>query len=143
MIQRTKILVIVLLLSIFSTSCKEETNNNQIPNVYVNFYFSLSDPEFASLNSIGNSVYVTGGVKGIIIHRVTFDEFTAFDRVSSYKPENFCVVKVDSVPYYAYDPCSMSKFSLIDGAPVRGPAISPLKKYNTQFDGNMSVHVFN
>jgi len=143
MIQKPKILFFSLLVFFLFSTCKKDENNSQIPNAYVNFYIYISDPEFAALNSVGTAVMVTGGVKGIIIYRATWDEFIALERVSSYKPENLCAVTIDSTGIYAQDPCSESKFSLIDGMPVKGPAGFPLKQYHTSFDGTNSVHIFN
>lgn len=139
-----KILFFFILLSlVFFIRCKKDNKDGQIPNVYVNFYIYLNDPEYALLNSVGSSIKVTGGVKGIIIHRATFDDFIALDRVSSYHPENMCAVELDSTRIYAIDPCSLSKFSLFDGTVVKGPATAPLKRYQTSFDGNNVVHIFN
>ena len=143
MIKKSNILFFFLFFIILLTTCKKDNNNGQIPNVYVNFYIYLSDPEFAASNSVGTAVRVTGGVKGIIVYRATWDEFIALERVSSYQPENLCPVEIDSTGIYAKDPCSESKFSLFDGMPVKGPATAPLKMYRSLFDGTNSVHIFN
>mgnify|MGYP002353589569 CR=1 FL=1 len=143
MIKKSNILFFFLFCAILLTTCKKDNTNGQIPNVYVNFYVYLSDPEFAALNSVGTAVMVTGGVKGIIIYRATWEEFVALDRVSSYQPENLCAVEIDSTGIYAKDPCSESRFSLYTGMPVKGPASAPLKTYRTLFDGVNSLHIFN
>lgn len=138
------IFILILLASVLFITCKKDNKNGQIPNVYVNFYIYLSDPEYFVLNSIGGVVMVTGGVKGIIIYRVSDNDFAALERVSSYKPENLCAVNIDSTGIYAVDTCSASKFYLIDGSVVNGPAVMPLKRYNTEFNNlNNSLHVFN
>lgn len=135
--------LILFLICILPGCKKKDSKQGQIPNVYVNFYIYLNDPSFAPLLSVGNSVSVTGGVKGIIIYRSTFDSFTALERCSSYKPEDMCAVEIDSTRIYAVDPCSLSKFSLVDGTVIKGPATLPLKTYQTFYDGENSLHVYN
>lgn len=143
-LSRSKISIFfVFIIASLLFSCKKDTKAGQIPNVYVNFYIYLNDPSFAVLNSVGSAVLVTGGVKGIIIYRSTFDTFTALERCSSYKPSDFCAVNIDSTGVNAIDPCSLSKFSLIDGSVVKGPANLPLKTYQTFFDGDNTIHIFN
>lgn len=139
---KPKVIIFLLLLCFFG--CKEDKNNGYIPNAYVNMYIFLGDPEFVALNSVGNSVIVTGGVKGIILHRLSFEEFVAIERVSSYQPENLCAVNIDSTGMFLVDPCSGSKFIITDGSVVKGPAQLPLKCYTTEYDPmNNSLHVYN
>src|SRR5262249_50208243 len=78
-----------------SVSCKKE-DSNDIPNVLVNFTIYVTDPQFSALNAVGGYVYVTGGVKGIVIYRHTLDEFFAIERNCSYLPSNGTQVSVDS-----------------------------------------------
>jgi len=40
------------------------------------------------------------------------------------------------------DTCCHSKFQLYDGSVTNGPAVTPLKAYNTTFDGS-TLHIFN
>ena len=42
--------------------------NDYIRDVYVNIEIPLNQPEFSELNAIGNSIFISGGVKGIIIY---------------------------------------------------------------------------
>mgnify|MGYP006166077789 CR=1 FL=1 len=55
-------------------------SDNYIQNVYVNFEIDLSLSEFSDLNSLGNSIIVSGGNKGIIIYRYANYEFKIYDR---------------------------------------------------------------
>ena len=43
-------------------------SNDYIKNVYVDIDIDLSLPQFSELNAIGNSVFIEGGNKGIIIY---------------------------------------------------------------------------
>ena len=121
----------IIFLLLFS-NCKK--NDNAVPYVYVNFYVSLSSPQFSSLTSVGGWVYVTGGVKGIVIYRNSIEEFCAFDRACTNKP---AVERVNVEPngITAIDSVCGSRFLLIDGSVVNGPARISLTRYKTYFTG--------
>ncbi|NCO54434.1 MAG: hypothetical protein COS14_06815 [Bacteroidetes bacterium CG02_land_8_20_14_3_00_31_25] len=127
---------------LFSDSCKKK--EDLVPNVYVNFTIFLSDPEFSTLQTIGNNVFVTGGVAGIIIYRASQTEFVALDRCCTYKPSDRCAVLPDTInTLFLKCPCCGSKFSFIDGSVQAGDAERPLTQYSTYYDGNNSVRVSN
>ena len=75
-------LFLFLIISFCSQSC--ETNNNYIPDVYVQFQIPLTE-----IGGIGQAVYTNEnyGVKGIIIYHEGFNNYLAFDRACSYAPE--------------------------------------------------------
>ena len=121
--------------------CKKD--KDEIPYVYVNFYVDINSTQYIGLNSVGGYIYVTGGVRGIIIYRKSVDEFVAFERDCPYQPTNSCaLVEVDQSAVMAVDSCCGSKFLLLDGSIIEGPATIMLKQYQTSFDGNI-LHVFN
>ena len=100
-----------------------------VPNVGVSFEASLSDPRLAALKTTGGAVVIDGyGVAGLIIYHSVYG-YVAFDRCSSYQPQNKCAVTLDNPTLTATDPCSGSKFSLTDGSPVKAPATRSLKQY--------------
>ena len=127
-------LFFLLVFLLLFTNCKK--NDNLVPYVYVNFYVSLSYPQFSSLTSVGGWVYVTGGYKGIVIYRNAIDEFCAYDRACPYKPTDACErISVEANGITAIDSCCGSRFLLIDGSVVKGPAKISLKTYQTFFSG--------
>lgn len=123
-------------------SCKK--SDDSIPNVAVNIRISITDPNYAVLNAVGGWVYVTGGVKGIVIYCRAVNEFMAYERNCSYHPnESNAKVDVDaSNNLFLNDASCGSKFLITDGSVQHGPASSPLKHYNTSFDGNY-INVYN
>jgi nitrite reductase/ring-hydroxylating ferredoxin subunit len=126
----TKILLFCILML---TSIKCNTPQNKIPFVYVDFTIDLNSAEFYELNAIGNYVYVTGGVSGIIIYRDSRDNFYAYERACPYDPDKGRVV-VEKNGYRVIDSVCGSEFSLtMDGAVLKGPARLPLRKYNTYY----------
>jgi nitrite reductase/ring-hydroxylating ferredoxin subunit len=131
-----------LLLLFFLGSCKK--NGDQIANVRVDFYIYLTEPSYATLNGVGNSVYVNAGVKGIIIYHKTIDEFAAYDQSCPYDPNvDAALVKVDSTNIFATDKNCGSKFNLLDGSVLNGPSTRPLLQYAADYDGSSTVHVHN
>jgi Rieske Fe-S protein len=133
---------LLFLVILFACGKKEEL----VPNTYVNMYVYLTDPSCVKLNAIGGWVYAPGGVKGILVYRRSVSEFIAYERNSTYEPSKGCVIAVDTVNksnLFVNDPCSGSKYLITDGSVYKGPASIPLKKYQTSFDGNATVHIYN
>lgn len=136
-----KKLVLLFIGTILFSSCKQ--NKSFIPFVAVNVVINIQDPAFQKLNGIGGWAYAEGGSKGLIIFKSDFDKFMAYDRHCTYKPSNSCSkVNVDENGILAIDTCCLSKFQLIDGNPIEGPAAVGLQQYNTSFDGNI-IQVWN
>jgi nitrite reductase/ring-hydroxylating ferredoxin subunit len=124
-------------------SCKKE-NKNGIPLVAVDLTLYINNPSYSDLHVSGGWAYITGGVKGIILFRSSVDEFIAYERNCTYQPYNNCsIVDVDSTNIFIVDiDCCNSKFSIIDGVPVNGPASQLLKQYSTSYDGNV-LRIYN
>jgi hypothetical protein len=154
--QKSKIIIflITLLTAVSLISCKKN-NNDVIPDVYVEFYISLNDPEFFDLNSIGNSKIITAatnnwGIKaagydgnGIIVYRSLPDEFNAYDRTCPYDyAVNGLSIKINIDGFSAVCPQCNTTYALYGlGTPISGPGRYPLKNYKTGFDGQY-VHVW-
>jgi nitrite reductase/ring-hydroxylating ferredoxin subunit len=157
MILKSKILFffITVLTAISLISCKK-SKYDVIPDVYVDFYIRLNDPQFFDLAVPLNSIYVsalTNNVgpdaagfdnNGIIIYRASEEEFYAYDRTC---PHDYAVnnksIKVNIVDgIYAVCPACSTKYALPNfGTPLSGPGRYQLKNYKTGFDGE-SVHVW-
>jgi len=137
----TKVVIFLLIfILIFTKACKDK--EDLVPNVYVNFSISLSDPEFADLQIIGNNIVVTGGVVGIVLYRYSTNEFMAYERNCTYKPSDRCGVAPDSTGLILKCPCCSSKFLITNGGHIEGEAERPLVNYNTSYDG-IYLRVFN
>ncbi len=114
------------------------SSDDYIRNVYVNIEIPITQPEYTNLQAIGNSMFVTGGVKGIIIYHSEINTYKAFDRNCSFQPSEVCS-KIDSInSTIASCGCCSSKFLLDQGGiAVNGPALLPLKEYYTSMSGNI------
>lgn len=130
-----------ILISIFFFACVK--SGDTVPNVPVNFSASISDPRLSALNVPGGVVLINGyGVAGLILYRESDGSYAAYDRCSSYMPQNHCAVTLDAGNFTVTDPCSGSKFSLFDGTPVKAPASRSLKSYYVSVS-NFQIFVSN
>ncbi|MES2275250.1 MAG: hypothetical protein V4592_04460 [Bacteroidota bacterium] len=133
-------LLVILYLSVLS--CAKDSGDN-IPSVPVNFQAALSDTRINKLNSPGSAVTVSGyGIAGLLIYRRSDGTYAAYDRCSSYQPQNKCAVTIDDSGFTVTDPCSGSKFSLSDGSPVKAPASKSLRVYDA-YVSNFQLFVTN
>ena len=133
-----KKLIIILLLFIH---CGD--SNQYIQNVYVDIEIDLSLPEFSTLNAVGNSMFLEGGNKGIIIYSFSNYEYKIYDRNCSYEPSLSCSY-IDSInSTIAFCGCCSSAFLLDqDGSAANSPAILPLKQYNYSLN-NTILNIYN
>jgi nitrite reductase/ring-hydroxylating ferredoxin subunit len=134
----------IFLLLIFIFSCKKDTIDSSIPFRQVNLLIYPNDPAYFDISSPGGHVYINGGYNGIIIYRFNQEEFRVFDRACPYDPLETCArVHFDSQgDVLVKDTCCLSRFQVIDGSVVSGPAAQPLKPYNHSYDGNV-LHIYN
>jgi len=136
--KKAKFLVLFL---IIISSCGD--SNDYIRNVYVDVEIDLSLPEFSPLNTVGNSIFIEGGNKGIIIYRFSNYEYNIYDRNCSYEPNLECSY-IDSInSTIAMCGCCSSVFLLDqNGVAANSPAVLPLKQYNYSLN-NTLLHIFN
>ena len=135
---------IVLLLFIF-ISCSCDKNQNIVPYVYVNQYVNISLPTYSNLNTIGGWVYISGGSKGIVIYRQSYDQFSTYDRQCTYNSGQGCgKVTLDSTNTYLECDCDNSQYQLFDGLVIQGPANYSLKNYQSSFNvSSNQLHIYN
>ncbi|HPM30087.1 MAG TPA: hypothetical protein PLJ60_07100, partial [Chryseolinea sp.] len=76
------------------------------------------------------------GVRGIILYRKDVATYIAYERNSSFHPNEACAtVDVHNSNLYMIDICSNSTFDFSTGIPTSGPAITPLRRYVTNLNG--------
>ena len=123
-------------------SCNDQ--NDFIQDVYVNETIPLNLPEYSEVLTPGNSIFVDGGVEGIIIYHAVGDNYKVYDRNCSYEPSLNCS-RIDSVNSgIAYCGCCASVFLISNtGEPINAPALLPLKTYNWTLDNNNILRIFN
>jgi hypothetical protein len=132
----------ILIISILIFSCNSK--NDFIQNVYVNEEIPLNLPEYSEILTPGNSIFVEGGVEGIIIYHGVGEDYKVYDRNCSYEPSLACS-HIDSVNSgIAYCGCCTSAFLINNtGEPINAPALLPLKAYKWSLDNNNVLRIFN
>ena len=125
----------------FLSTCN--TKDDYIQEVYVNINIDLNLPEYSDLQVSGNSIFIEGGVEGIIIYHGVGNDYKVYDRNCSYEPSLYCS-QIDSVDAgIAYCGCCTSAFLLSNDASVlNSPALLPLKKYYWTLIGSQ-MHISN
>ena len=132
---------ILIILFIFSTC---NTKDDYIQEVYVDIIVDLNLPKYSDLQASGNSIFIEGGVEGIIIYHGVGNYYKVYDRNCSYEPSRSCS-QIDSVDAgIAYCGCCPSAFLLSNNANVLNlPALLPLKSYNWSLGNNNILRIFN
>ena len=135
-----KIRILALFCLLFFSCQKEE---DYIQNVVVDINLNLTLPEFSDLQTVGNSVFINGGVKGIIVYHQGFDSYKTYDRNCSFEPSLSCA-RIDSVnSSIAICKCCNSMFLLEqNGENIDGPALLPLKQYPNNLSGDF-LYIYN
>jgi hypothetical protein len=131
----------ILTISILIFSCNSK--DDFIQNVYVNELIDLNLPIYSEITTPGNSIFIEGGVEGIIIYHGVGEDYKVYDRNCSYEPSLSCS-NIDSVNSgIAYCGCCTSAFLIGNsGEAINAPALLPLKPYNWSLDNNM-LRIFN
>ena len=134
-------LCLMTVLALVYLSCGK--SGDLVPNVAVAFEADINDPRLTALHSPGGAVIIPGyGVAGIILYREADLSYAAYDACSSYNPAARCAVVLDNNTLTCTDPCSGSKYSLIDGTPVKAPATRSLRAYSVNVS-NFEIFVSN
>ncbi len=136
---------VLLLLPWLMLACDKDKDHPQIPYAYVDIYIKPNSTEYLELNPVGGWVYLTAQYpsRGILVYRVSMDEFMAYERTCPHDPDKDCArIQVESSGTTAVDSCCMSRYIMHDGSPFQGPSRRPLKQYRTNYDG-ITLHIFN
>ena len=132
-----RLLLLCVFLMLGAVSCKSPEST--IP--YRKIHFTVSVPSTDLIN-VGGYEYFTGGVQGVVVYRFDMHTFLAYDRACPHDWDKGGRVKmINSV--YLYDSLCGSMFNILDGAPVSGPAETPLKAYQTYLEDEFTLRVFN
>jgi len=149
MLLKTKHIYYLILLLVLVSAGFISCDKNDGPEVdpgYVNISIRPNSTEYIELNSPGGWVYLYANPpsRGIIVYRLNQDEFRAYDRTPTYKPDSCCITEpvvectrivVDESGILLNDTCSGSQYIIIDGSVNIGPAVYGLYTYNTIYDG--------
>lgn len=127
--------MLFLIVIFISNACGEYVHET-VPYKRVDITISVGDANYYKLNHHGGYLYLTGGVSGIIVYRLNDYTFKVYDRACPYdweKQDSWLWVEPGGL--MIYDSCCGSRFNIIDGTVMNGPARLPLKYYKATFDG--------
>ena len=136
------------ILFFFITSCKKDNADRQ-PLPPMNITINPNSTIYQELNIVGGWLYLgeEDGAeppsRGIIVYRLSTEDFLAFERTPPYKPDSCCnasktICSALIVDYpFILDTCSSSKYLILDGSPVEGPSYMPLSMYVTEYYGDL------
>ena len=130
------ILLVLSLIIVASTSCRKE--QQVVPYAYVNLTVYVNDPQNIALTTIGGWKYFSGGYGGLIVYRKSQAEFMVYDRACPvHADESSARIAVDSSNIILKEDVCGSQFLFTDGSTIGGPAIVPVQRYPTVFDGTV------
>ncbi|MFZ4785253.1 MAG: hypothetical protein ACOYLH_07220 [Flavobacteriales bacterium] len=135
-----KFLSFIIIVIVIATGCRDRTS--QVPYVNVNISMNINEPQFFDLTVPTGWAYVTGGSKGIIVYRLSQEEFIALERHSPHNPDDECRVEVQDDGVIIEDPCSGSAWLINDGSIVSGPTNYALTRYQTSFEDPI-LYIYN
>ena len=127
---------------LFFISC--DGGEHPVPNVPVNIVINTDLPLYQPLKATGGTAYVEGGSRGIVIYN-NFDNIVALDRHGTFNSSdpNVQVMINPENQFELIDTISGSKYSILSGVVIEGPAEYPLRAYNTTWDGFSNISIFN
>jgi len=123
-------------------SCKDDSDGDQVDVGYVNITINPNSTQYLELNTVGGWLYLTASApsRGIIVYRMTQDQFNAFDRTPPSNANDCCNKSgctrlIVDYPYVT-DTCVSYNYLILDGSPL-APATKMLIQYRTFYDGNL------
>jgi nitrite reductase/ring-hydroxylating ferredoxin subunit len=132
-----KKIVIYVMGWLMVAACEPDLTDDAIPwQPFDVISINLNLPEYIDLKTDGRSMYIDGGVRGIILHRHNASTYHAYERNCSFQPNSACAtVDIHASTLYMFCPCCSSTFDLSTGHPTSGAAWRPLRKYATSLNG--------
>ncbi len=138
---------IMIIVFIFLTGC-EKDNGGRLPLPPLDITIYPNSTMYSEINVVGGWMYLNGsdGVespsRGVIVYRLSTDQFMAFERTPPFKPDSccnsaqtICTALVVDYPY-VLDTCTDCKYIILDGSAISGPSSMPLSQYVTEYYGD-------
>ena len=138
----------LIMVCITLASCNKDNGDRQ-PLPPINITIDPNSTIYQELNIVGGWLYLyeEDGAeppsRGIIVYRLSLDQFLAFERTPPFKPDSCCTAAETNctklvVDYpFIMDTCTVSKYLILDGSPVSGPSSMTLGMYVTEYYGDL------
>ena len=142
--KKTIVILLMLLSPVLFHGCKETLVNPNYPNAIIDVTINLNQSSYFDLRFVSGFMYLTSDYesssRGLIVYRLSQDEFRAYDRLPPNKPnaccdsDGNCTRLVVDFPF-VIDNCNNIKYNIINGDIFEGDGIYPLIQYHTSFNG--------
>lgn len=142
--KKTFVILLMLLSPVLFHGCKETLVNPNYPNAIIDVTINLNQSSYFDLRFVSGFMYLTSDYesssRGLIVYRLSQDEFRAYDRLPPNKPnaccdsDGNCTRLVVDFPF-VIDNCNDIKYNIINGDIFEGEGIYPLIQYHTSFNG--------
>lgn len=142
--KKTLVILLMLLSPVLFHGCKETLVNPNYPNAIIDVTINLNQSSYFDLRFVSGFMYLTSDYesssRGLIVYRLSQDEFRAYDRLPPNKPnaccdsDGNCTRLVVDFPF-VIDNCNDIKYNIINGDIFEGDGIYPLIQYHTSFNG--------
>lgn len=155
--------VILALLPLMGHGCRQIPENPNAPHAYINFTINLNDYRYQDLWVTSGWMYLTSEVestsRGIIVYRLSDNEFFAYDRIPPNYP-NACTDSQGNTTRlvvdfpFVVDHCNNAYYNILNGEIIIGEdpdmipsfigdeIIYPLIQYHTSYDG-VRLRIYN
>jgi len=140
--------LVTIIIGALITACNKD-NGDRLPLPLIDITIDPNSTIYQELNITGGWMYLdeTDGAelpsRGIIVYRLTEDQFLAFERTPPFKPDSccnaaktVCTALIVDFPY-VMDTCTISKYLILDGSQVSGPSNMSLGIYVTEYYGDL------
>lgn len=121
--------------------CEPDLSDDPIPwQPFDVININLNLPEYIEVKKDGGSMYLDGGVRGIILYRQNVSNYLAYEQNCSFQPNSACAtVQIHDSTLFMFCACCSSSFDFNTGLPTGGTAWRPLRQYATSLDGSTLI----
>jgi len=141
---------VIIFLLLLSTACEKE-NGGRLPLPPMNLTIDPNSTIYQEINVVGGWVYLgyEDGVdppsRGVIVYRLSTDQFMAYERTPPFKPDSCCnenktvctSLLVGNYFPFVMDTCTGSKYLILDGSVVSGLSNMSLSMFVTEYYGDL------
>ncbi len=135
-----RILYLFVFVALIS-SCNTDTS--ELPDIMVDEVVYINNPSNIGLQAPTGWAYINGGIRGIIVYRVSDTNFKAYERSCPHLSPNDCTFLDVENGIKVICRCDKMEFLLATGEPINGAPVG-LKEYRTYYNPDTgTVHITN
>lgn len=136
--KRFLLIVFFIIISVFAAiHCKrnEISCYEDLPYIYTDTLINVFSQQFHNLESIGGWGYIPSGYKGIFIYHKAENEYVAWERSCTCRPNHSKAKVYYDGGFFLHDSLCGSDFFITDGYPTqKSSAVCPLLEFGASYD---------